>query len=87
MYRSTFSSRRHKFEVSDQIRDRAAVRPVPTGGPQSRSGRRGGKKILDLTWTRIPTPQQSSLQPVAIPTELSAFVGFLVRAGKWENKI
>jgi hypothetical protein len=34
------------------------------------SGRRGDKKILDLTGTRI----QSSLQPVAIPTALSGLV-------------
>jgi hypothetical protein len=29
-------------------------------GPQSRSGRRGDEKILDLTGTRTPTPQASS---------------------------
>jgi hypothetical protein len=30
------------------------------GGPQSRSGRRGADKILDLTGTRTPTPWSSS---------------------------
>jgi hypothetical protein len=36
-------------------------------GPQSRSGRRGEKKILDHTGTRTPTPPSSSPWPVAIP--------------------
>jgi hypothetical protein len=40
------------------------------GGPQSRSGRLGEKKILDPTGTRTPTPPPSSPQPVAIPTTL-----------------
>jgi hypothetical protein len=35
-------------------------------GPQSRSGRHGEEKILDPTETQTPTPQSSSLQPVAI---------------------
>jgi hypothetical protein len=41
------------------------------GGPQNRSRWRGKEKILDHTGTRTPTPRPSSLQPVAIPTELS----------------
>jgi hypothetical protein len=39
-------------------------------GPQSRSGRYGEVKILDLAGNRTPTPQSSSPQPVAIPTAL-----------------
>jgi hypothetical protein len=40
------------------------------GGPQSRSGRFGEKKILDPTETRTPIPRSSSLQLVAVPTTL-----------------
>jgi hypothetical protein len=41
------------------------------GRPQSRSGRRREEKILDPIGTRTSTPWSSSLQPVAMPTELS----------------
>jgi hypothetical protein len=39
--------------------------------PQSPSGRCGKDKILDPTGTRTPSPRSSTLQPFAIPTELS----------------
>jgi hypothetical protein len=41
------------------------------GGPQSRSGRLGGGKILDPTETRTPTLPSSSPYPIAILTTLS----------------
>jgi hypothetical protein len=41
------------------------------GGPQSRSGRRGEKKILDPIGTRTPIPRSFSPQPVATLTTLS----------------
>jgi hypothetical protein len=34
------------------------------GGPQSRSGQHGEKKIFDPTGTQTPTPQSSSPEPV-----------------------
>jgi hypothetical protein len=38
--------------------------------PQSRSGRRGEVKILDLTGTRTLIPRLAGTYPVAIPTVL-----------------
>jgi hypothetical protein len=40
------------------------------GGPQSRSGQHGEKKILDPTGTRTPTPQLSSPWLVTIPAHI-----------------
>jgi hypothetical protein len=46
------------------------------GGPQSRSGRRGEEKILDPTGTRNFDP--TVVQAVAIPTELSRLLAYVI---------
>jgi hypothetical protein len=71
VYRSTFSSPRHLFEVSGQLpsqpvypRGNNPRYPLDRrlGGPQNRSGQRGEEKILDPIGTRSPS---LFLQPVA----------------------
>jgi hypothetical protein len=72
------------MEVSGQLQAKVGLPPEQEpryplcrtlGGPQSRSGRRGEEKILDLAGTRIPNHLPSSPWPVAIPTELFRLIG------------
>jgi hypothetical protein len=99
MGRSTYSWPRHLLSVRGQLQAPAAL---PRGkSPQCPLGRRlggprtGEQKNLTPTGTRNPTPQPSSLQPVAILTALSQLPTLVCRNFKrnvfcdmsWINKI
>jgi hypothetical protein len=57
------------------------------GEPQSRSGLRGGEKILDPTGPRTPTSLSSIPEPVAIPPTLSRFLHVMVLVTKYNRNM
>jgi hypothetical protein len=57
------------------------------GGPQSRSGRRGGENILDPTGTRTLTPQSTGTQqPCRNNTSSRACQGYCVRTQRGQGQ-
>jgi hypothetical protein len=92
MYRSMFSWPTNQLEVSGQFHALAALPPgihllYPLdgrlGGPKSRSGRYGEKKILDPTGTRTPTPRSSRGEVVKVLCYKPEGCGFETRWGEY----